>query len=112
MSIFSRVLRKIKSNKQTTPCKLTIDGGNTTVFSSGTTVLQAIQKLDLDINYYCGGTCSCGTCHVKIVAGKENLSKPSARETMVLGYEKSNAGHRLACQARLIGDVEIIIPEW
>ena len=112
MSIFRRLLSKIKSNQPPKMVSLTIKGEGTAEFKSGTTLLQAAKAMDADIKYYCGGTCSCGTCHVQVLQGSENLSKVAPREKIVLGYEKYQAGDRLACQARLQGPVEIHIPDW
>jgi len=112
MSIFRRVIKKIRGTKPTHPCTLSVDGEASTEFPYGTTLLQAIKKMDVDINYYCGGTCSCGTCYVKVLWGAERLSDASGREQMVLGVDKYGSNHRLSCQARIQGDVTIKIPEW
>ena len=112
MSIIRRVINKIRSKNESKICTLEVVGQQSAEFRSNTTLLSAIKKMDIDINYYCGGTCSCGTCYVEIIDGIENLSKISARENMVLGYEKSNSNHRLACQARIKGNTKIKIPQW
>ena len=50
--------------------------------------------------------------HVLILKGQDNLSKVSGNEQMVLGVDKFQKGHRLACQANVHGDVSLRIPEW
>ena len=80
--------------------------------NNGDTLLSAALALNLDVNHYCGGFCSCGTCRVEVVSGAENLSKPRGNEEMVLGSSNHAAGNRLACQARAHGPVVIRIPEW
>jgi 2Fe-2S ferredoxin len=71
------------------------------------TVLQAAVSQGVDLSHYCGGTCTCGTCRVRVLRGAANLSSMEGREQMVLGYEAAQAGDRLACQARVRGPVEI-----
>lgn len=77
----------------------------------GTTILEAATILGVDINHYCGGNCSCGTCRVRVVRGDENLSKRRSNEQMVLGGAQPS-GWRLACQTRLFGPAEIHVPRW
>jgi ferredoxin len=79
---------------------------------AGETLLSAALALNLDVNHYCGGHCSCGTCRVEVVSGSENLSKTLGNEEMVLGSSHHSAGDRLACQARAHGPVVVRIPEW
>lgn len=78
----------------------------------GSVLLHIARAGDIDLSHYCGGMASCGTCRVEIVRGAENLSPIDGRERMVLGYESATAGHRLACQARVLGPVEVKIPRW
>ena len=79
---------------------------------SGSNILAIANELEIDIPHYCGGCCRCGTCCIEVIEGKENLSTAKGNEGMVLGNEKSNKGHRLACQAVIYGDIEVRIPEW
>ncbi len=61
---------------------------------------------------------SCGTCWVGILAGEEKLSEVSPRERRaikVFGYDQSEAEKpfmRLACQAKVSGNVTIAIAPW
>ncbi len=79
---------------------------------SGTTVLAAAIAMGQDIDHYCGGHCSCGSCRVRVVSGSGSLSRPRPDEKMVLGPDADQRGDRLACQARIQGRVEIEIPEF
>ena len=79
---------------------------------TNTTILQIAQKFDIDIPHYCGGNSRCGTCVVDVIHGSENLTPISGVEQMVLGVDKFQKGHRLACQARVLGDVSLSIPDW
>ena len=78
----------------------------------GATVLAAAQSGDVEIRYYCGGNCSCGTCRIEIVEGAKNLSPLHANEEVTLGMEAKQRGDRLACQASVLGPVTVRIPEW
>lgn len=75
-------------------------------------ILDIANAHDIEIAHYCGGCCRCGTCSVKILDGIELLSKPKGNEELVLGVDKFQKGHRLACQARVLGDITIHIPDW
>ncbi len=91
---------------------VTFRGQEAVSVEPGTTILAAAIAQDLDIDHFCGGNCSCGTCRVEIMGGHRSLSKPQAAEEMVLGAVALAAGDRLACQARLEGEVEVVIPRF
>ena len=74
---------------------------------TGATLLAIARSNGLDIASYCGGKCSCGTCRVGIELGTEALTPRTPNEAMVLGDAQVRAGERLACQARLLGDVTV-----
>lgn len=76
-----------------------------------TTVLRAAVAAGLDLDHYCGGTCSCGTCRIEVISGATALSPIQGREQMVLGFESTQSGDRLACQAQVVGRVTIRIPD-
>ena len=82
------------------------------VTKSHQSILGIAQQNDIDIPHYCGGYCRCATCVVQIIENPSNISKASGNEIMVLGIDKFEKGHRLACQAYIHGDAEIFIPEW
>jgi 2Fe-2S ferredoxin len=63
------------------------------------------------IEHACGGVGVCGTCHVGITAGAENLSPAGDDELDVLDALPAHTLHtRLACQAVVTGDVTVSIP--
>lgn len=59
----------------------------------------------------CHGLGTCGTCHVLVKKGMENLSPKGVWEKCRLGVSTFAIGHeeevRLACQATILGDVEV-----
>lgn len=78
----------------------------------GSTVLDAARTHDLELRSYCGGNCSCGTCRIEVLRGGGNLSRPADNETFTLGMEAAHRGDRLACQTRILGEVELQFPRW
>jgi Fe-S cluster biogenesis protein NfuA/ferredoxin len=77
----------------------------------GETILSVCLKNDIPLKHNCEGTLACGTCHVIIKEGKENLSTPSDQELEKLDEVWGTTfASRLACQAKIIGDVSIEIP--
>lgn len=75
----------------------------------GTTVLQAAEKAGLGIRSECGGEGICGKCRV-IVRNAEALNRLTEAEINLLSELEINSGFRLACQARILGNVTVMIP--
>ncbi len=78
----------------------------------GTTLLQAALALDVELDHFCGGHCSCGTCRLEILDGADHLTTMRPSESIVLGHEAVEAGDRLGCQAGVLGPVEVRIPDF
>jgi ferredoxin len=78
----------------------------------GATILETANLHGIDLRSYCGGNCSCGTCRVEIRTGARGLSPRQSMEEFVLGMEAALRGDRLACQAQILGPVDIFVPEW
>ena len=56
----------------------------------------------------CGGVGVCGTCHVIVESGMDNLSKPTDDELDTIQMIPNNTKEsRLACQALVKGDVTV-----
>lgn len=74
----------------------------------GCSVLAASMKAGIRHMHLCGGRGVCSTCRVRIIDGSENLSKMEAYEKISLRGHFSFADDvRLACQAKVIGPVEV-----
>ncbi len=58
----------------------------------------------------CGGRGKCGKCHITLIKGSFQESKPSATEKAYIQPEDLARGVRLACQATLNGSVKIHVP--
>ncbi len=55
---------------------------------------------------------SCGSCHIEILEGAENLSPPGAVESDTISalqknYTGLNKIIRLSCRAKVLGDIKI-----
>ncbi|MGB9683155.1 MAG: 2Fe-2S iron-sulfur cluster-binding protein, partial [bacterium] len=74
----------------------------------GTTIMKALEELGIELETLCGGAGWCGQCKVK-VSGK--VTTPTSSEIRLLGEERIRDGFRLACQARILGNVEVEVPE-
>jgi ferredoxin len=108
----SRVRGKVGSHPPEGPVRVSFEGQGEVEVPWGTTILAAAAQAGVDVPHYCGGTCSCGTCRVEIRGGAKRLSPRDGREAMVLGSDRTGAGDRLACQARLLGHATIHVPDW
>ncbi len=76
----------------------------------GATVLEAARESGIFWPSTCGGQGRCTTCAMRVIAGHENLSEPTDKETAQLAplatlYPTDCL--RLACQARVRGDVVV-----
>lgn len=86
--------------------------GRSGVVAWNTTLLDAAKELGFPLNHDCGGNASCTTCRVEVQSGGEHLSEIEFEEQDLLDREAlSDSWHRLGCQARVLGDVVVRVPE-
>ncbi len=78
----------------------------------GATILEAAENFDIPLKHDCGGSGNCGTCHVIVEEGGENLKpmSPEEEDTLDSSGEVTNES-RLACQCRVRDDIIVTIPE-
>ena len=105
MSLFRRIISKLKTESKIVKVSVPEIGLDFSV-QTPCTILEALRSNDIDIDHFCGGVCSCGTCIIKV---EGELSAVQSREKLVLGYSRIKS-HRLACQAKILGDVIVHIP--
>ena len=89
--------------------------------SGGKTIIDASRELGVGIESVCGGSRHCGKCKVRIEngffsaygisSGPGHLSPFEDDEAEWIDAEERSAGHRLACAARIRGDVLVFVPE-
>ena len=78
----------------------------------GVSVLEAALRFGVPLYHTCGGNCSCSTCRIVVLKGRENLSKPEESENEILDAFDLLPSHRLGCQAQMLGgDVTVEIPK-
>jgi ferredoxin len=75
----------------------------------GTTLLDAAIEAGSDLNHYCGGMCSCGSCRLEVVSG--DVSVIESMEESTLDIVREGEADRLACQTRVLGDVVLRVPQ-
>jgi uncharacterized 2Fe-2S/4Fe-4S cluster protein (DUF4445 family) len=87
----------------------------------GTTVLQAAQRLGVDLESICGGQGKCRKCQVLpqegefpkhgITSRADHLSEFTATELLHQSKNRLKPGRRLGCNARILGDLVVDVPE-
>jgi uncharacterized 2Fe-2S/4Fe-4S cluster protein (DUF4445 family) len=90
-------------------------------FAEGTPLLQAARSLGVDIDSVCGGRAICGRCQVAVTEGelakhgivsRASSLAPAGEAEQRFRERRGLAGdRRLSCQALILGDVAIDVPE-
>jgi ferredoxin, 2Fe-2S len=79
--------------------------------ADGTNLLQAAEQFGFELRHDCGGFANCSTCRVVIESGMENLSEIEFDEENMLDVAGLVPPYRLACQAKVHGDVVVRVPD-
>jgi ferredoxin, 2Fe-2S len=87
------------------PHMVSVVGGDGVEIENGSTLLRGLVASGFNINHFCGGNGSCGTCKFEVVDGLKNLQRPTTAE--VVAGAASEPHKRLACQARVKGPITI-----
>ncbi len=74
--------------------------------NAGDNLLELARRANVAIDAPCSGNGSCGKCRVKLIEG-EVESLPSRHIT----DEEYNAGWRLSCNSKVIGDCTVMVPD-
>lgn len=74
---------------------------------SGTSLLEASSKAGIRLNSICGGDGICGGCKVKVRGEGEGVK---TEPTALLNREEIKEGYILACQTKVVGQVEVEVP--
>jgi ferredoxin len=75
-------------------------------------LLDVARRAGVPLGNSCGGVGVCARCKVRVVRGAENLTAPTAVEARfgrARGFEPHD---RMACQAIVLGDVEVTTSYW
>ena len=78
--------------------------------TEGTTILVSAIQNGLKLRHDCTEAI-CGTDRVKILSGKEQLSEMNENEELTLEMMNAGPDERLACVARIVGDVTVEVLE-
>lgn len=113
------VLNPVRENMQQTATVVFTPSGLRGEFALGTPVLQAAQRLGVDLESSCGGRGICTRCQVtpsigefpkhNITSKLENLSLPSELEKSNRKLDLST-GKRLSCNVQILGDLVVDVP--
>ncbi len=86
--------------------------GRSVEVSAGTTLLDAVVAAGLPIARACGRDGLCGRCGVYVVAGAGAIGPESEAEAAAKGRNRIDPAIRLACQARVLGDLQLTTSYW
>ena len=78
----------------------------TVEIEKGKTILDAAYKGDIFVNALCGGEGTCGKC--KVIHGSGMIE---SMPTTHVSVSEAQKGYVLACSTKVMGDLEVIIPE-
>ncbi len=92
-------------------CRLRIaPGGRQVTLARGELLMAALRGPEApELRLDCGGKGLCGQCRVQ-ASPAESLAPPTEAELDLLSPARLAAGERLACQARVTGDLQVSIP--
>ena len=74
--------------------------------NAGDNLLETARRANVAIDAPCSGNGSCGKCRVKLIEG-EVESIPSRH----ISDEEYNAGWRLSCNTKVLGDCTVFVPD-
>jgi len=75
----------------------------------GSSVLQCLLGAKVPISTSCGGQATCGLCRLTVMQGKELLTPVNIKEVGHLGNVAKVVNIRLACQAKVVSEGEIVV---
>jgi ferredoxin len=82
------------------------------VVADGSTLLDAALGAGLPVARSCGADGVCARCGLRIVEGAESLSPEAPDETRIKQRNRIEAELRLACRAKIHGDVVATALYW
>jgi len=94
---------------QYSECVVTINREKILKGSGNQSLLELLTENKIYIPSACGGKATCGHCKVRILSGAGEVLPT---EEVFLNTEERNRGIRLACQVKLRGPIEILVPEY
>jgi ferredoxin len=86
--------------------------GSSVEVPAGSTLLDAVLAAGLPIARACGAEALCGRCGLRVLAGAGALDPEAPEERRGKQRNRLPPDLRLACQARIRGDVEVTALYW
>ncbi len=85
-----------------------IEGGSSVKIecNAGDNLLELARRANVAIDAPCSGNGSCGKCRVRLIAGELE-----SYETHHIDHEEYEAGWRLSCCAKVMGDCTVFVPD-
>jgi len=75
--------------------------------TEGTTILEAIRKINLPLKASCGGRGTCGDCLVKVLSGNYQVNPSAALPANLI-----NRNYTLACQTKVKDNLCVQLPQF
>ncbi|MBN8554280.1 MAG: (2Fe-2S)-binding protein [Deltaproteobacteria bacterium] len=75
-------------------------------------LLAFLQSQGIAVGSACGGKGLCASCKVSVLNGEKNLSRPNDREIELNSRNNLQLKERIACQCKVLGDIEITTSYW
>jgi uncharacterized 2Fe-2S/4Fe-4S cluster protein (DUF4445 family) len=79
------------------------------VVDEGKTILDGAREIGVFVDSQCNGKGKCGKCRVRIVEG--STSPFTSEEGQFISQADKLQGYRLACMARVVDNVTVLVPE-
>ena len=85
-----------------------IEGGSPVIIecNAGDNLLELARRANVAIDAPCSGNGSCGKCRVKLIEGQLETLK-----SRHITDEEYNAGWRLSCNSKVMGDCTVFVPD-
>jgi adenylate cyclase len=87
--------------------QVTYANGSRVAATPGQSLLDISRLAGIPHMSVCGGRARCSTCRTLIIIGNQNVTPPTDAEAALLSKLDAGPEIRLACQARIIGDVTV-----
>lgn len=97
----------LKKAARTATIRVSYADGPEIRVTNGITLLEASLANRIEHAHVCGGNGRCSTCRVRVLSGAVNLSAATSAENSVLRKIAAESDVRLACQARVTGEVRV-----
>jgi len=75
-------------------------------------LLRFLHDKKIPVGSACGGKGLCASCKVTVIKGGGNLSTPNDRELDLAERNNLQPNERIACQTKVLGDIEITTSYW